>query len=161
MRLGIFALSLCAATAAFCQSSATAPANPGEYNQLPPTFNWSGTNFSKMPPHWTASSLSAQPMFSLQAPTPLRHPDNAQVDPKMIVHPPKSSLGTLPPGTMVAQNEYPGLQLLPIEIASAKGKPIPIVWPNLKLQSIPITWPKLKSLPVLNRAPLTSSDSPN
>jgi hypothetical protein len=161
MRLWIFALSLCAATVAFCQSSAQVPVNPDKVDQLSPAFHWPGTDFSKMPPRWQTSSVSAPPMISLQNTGPTRRQDNAQIDPRMVIHPPKSSLGTLPPGTMVAQNVYPGLQLLPIEISSAKGQPSPIVWPNLKLQSIPIVSPMLKSLPVLSQAPVTNSDSLN
>lgn len=78
----------------------------------------------------------------------------------MIVHPPKSSLGAQPQGTMVAQNEYPGLQFLPIEVASAELKPIPIAWPNLKLQPIPIEWPKAKALSAASPAPISRSRSP-
>ena len=40
---------------------------------------------------------------------------DAEIDPKMIVHPPQSSIGVTPPGTPMALNEYPHLQMLPIE----------------------------------------------
>ena len=65
----------------------------------------------------------------------------------MIIHPPKSSVGVQPQGTLVAQNIYPGLRLLPIGSAAAL-KPIPADWPRLKIESIPITWSNSTVLPV-------------
>jgi hypothetical protein len=47
-----------------------------------------------------------------------RRLDDAEIDPKIIVHPPQSSIGVNPPGTPMAQNEYPHLQMLPIEAAT-------------------------------------------
>jgi hypothetical protein len=96
-------------------------------------------------------------MIVLPKTGPLHLIDRAQIDPQMIIHPPKSSLGVQPPGTLVAQNEYPGLQFLPIESSSMKLEKIPITWPNLKLQSIPILSPKSRLLPVGNQALITTS----
>jgi hypothetical protein len=48
------------------------------------------------------------------------------------------------PGTLVAQNLYPGLQLLPIDGAKAKLEPIPILWPKMKVENIPTAWPDCK-----------------
>jgi hypothetical protein len=58
--------------------------------------------------------------------------DPAQIDPKMIVHPPQSSIGVQPPGTLVAQNEYHHLQMLHIVSASFNLGAIPTQWPRLK-----------------------------
>jgi len=51
----------------------------------------------------------------------------------MIVHPPPQHLGVQPPGTLVARNLYPKLQILPIQWPCLKIHPIPTVWPNLNL----------------------------
>jgi hypothetical protein len=48
----------------------------------------------------------------------LRHLPQALTVWKIIVHPPQSSIGVNPPGTPMAQNEYPHLQMLPIEAAT-------------------------------------------
>jgi len=66
----------------------------------------------------------------------LKPPGNAQIDPKIIVHPAQSRIGDQPPGTQIAQNQFPGLELLPIEWPQLKIKPIPTVWPKLKLEPI-------------------------
>jgi hypothetical protein len=80
-------------------------------------------------------------MILLPAPGPPPRFD-AQMDPRIVVHPPQSSLGVQPPGSLVAQNLYPGLQLLPIEQSRATAEPIPAIWPHLKIKQIPIIWPK-------------------
>lgn len=139
MRLTTFALFLSAGTVAFCQSVAPAPANPGQRWLTPPGIAQFGKDFTILPPQWRFDS--AAPIFR-SAPGPLRPPDEAQIDAKIIRHPPPSSIGELPPGTLVAQGQYPGLQLLAIEQSQAKVQPIPTTWPNLKVENIPIVWPK-------------------
>ena len=67
-----------------------------------------------------------------------------QIDPKIIVHPPKSGIGEQVPGTLVAKNLYPGLQLLPVEGSNAKVEPIPTTWPKMKMGNIPTTCPDCK-----------------
>jgi hypothetical protein len=70
------------------------------------------------------------------------HPLNkSRIDPKMIVHPPQSSLGVQPPGTSVAQNEYPNLRIQPIDSARSAVEAIPTNWPALNVQTIPNQWP--------------------
>jgi hypothetical protein len=73
----------------------------------------------------------------IRVPNPTRHLNDAHIDPQMVVHPPKSSLGVQPPGTLVAQNQYPNLRFLPIDWPEAKIELIPIYWPNLKVEAIP------------------------
>jgi hypothetical protein len=68
-------------------------------------------------------------------------PKDAQIDPKIIVHPPASSIGVQPPGMAVAQNEYPGLRMLPIESAGPHIEAIPTQWPPNRLENIPTQWP--------------------
>ncbi len=147
MRSWIFVFSLCAATASFGQSSPQPPVNPFNTAPLPPAFNWPGTDFSRNPPAWRPNSVSPNPTIVLRETDSLTRKDRAKIDPGIIVHPPKSSFGIEPQGTPVAQNQYPGLRYLPIDVSTAKLEPIPIFWPDLKPQSTPAAWPKAKPLP--------------
>ena len=116
MRLTILGLLFCAATTAFCQTAPPSPASPdglweGPLVVTPPAG----------PPGWQASAVVPwrpliQPKVpgAPQAETGTRLGD-AKIDPKIIVHPPQASIGVNPPGTPMAQNEYPHLQMLPIE----------------------------------------------
>jgi hypothetical protein len=123
MRLTILGLLLCAGPTAFCQSTAPAPGNPHSLWQTPPVVTLPPRDFSKLPPGWHASPV-VPPRILIQPRMPglpqaetngrLAAPE---IDPKIIVHPPQSSVGVSPPGTPVAQNEYPHLQMLPIESA--------------------------------------------
>lgn len=148
MRLTILALLLSSGTAAFCQTPMPAPANPPESFLSPPGFSQHGRDFGKLPPGMHFSAVLPQKTIILpDAGVPRRGLD-AQIDPKMIVHPPQSSLGEQPPGKLVAQNLYPGLRLLPIEESKARSQPLSTIWPHLKVQQIPITWPKCEITPV-------------
>jgi len=71
-----------------------------------------------------------------------------RIDHGIIVHPSPSSVGTLPPGKPMMQNQFPNLQLLQIEGQQAKLESIPAQWPNLKLQRIPVRWPEFTLSPV-------------
>lgn len=134
--------------------------NPQRPGELPYTFTWPGTDFSKIPPVWRSSNIPTQAIIVQREIAPASRLGDAKIDPGIVVHPRKSNLGVQPQGTMVAQNEYPGLQFLPIDVATAELEPIPIAWANLKLQSIPIEWPKAKALPVLSPTPASRSNSP-
>ena len=161
MRRWVLVLTLGAGTMAFCQSSAQAPVNPHKSGELPHTFNWPGTDFSKTPPVWSPGGVLAQPIIvELRDASSARLLNGAKIDPGIIVHPPKTNLGAQPQGTLMARNQYPGLQFLPIEVSRANLEPIPITWPNLKLQPIPIEWPKARPLPVVGPMPATNSYSP-
>jgi len=138
MRLSMLALFLCAGTTALCQSSAQAPWSTDKPGQ-------------KMQQGWNLTSDVPLKSFTLpkgldNEATP-RLPQNAQIDPKMVLHP-KSSLSLQGPGTLVAQNQYPNLQLLPIQSPTSPVKTIPTQWPNVKLQSIPTQWPGLQISPI-------------
>jgi hypothetical protein len=69
-------------------------------------------------------------------PAPRVRLGDAQIDPKIIVHPSQSRFWDQPPATQLAQNQFPGLKLLPIEWPQLKIKPIPTVWSNLKMKPI-------------------------
>jgi hypothetical protein len=119
MRCAILGLLLCAGTTALCQSTAPSPATP--LWQAPPVVTPPTRDFSKLPPGWHFSGavppqILLQPkMLKLPKPETNRPLVGAEIDPKIIVHPPQSSIGVNPPGTPMAQNEYPHLEMRPIE----------------------------------------------
>jgi hypothetical protein len=140
MRITILSLFLCAGTAAFCQTGAPAiPKNPWQtpLGGVPTPIR----DFSKLPPGWHAAPLTPPRMMYLPEVVDTTRPKGAQIDPKIIVHPPVSSIGMQPPGTAVAQNEYPGLRMLPIESARSHLEAIPTQWPPNRLENIPTQWP--------------------
>ena len=145
MRLMTLALFVSAATTAFCQSSAPAPINPDTLGQLTPEFTQPGMDFSKLPPNWNLVIVKPRGTLVLPRIITVQVLSSAAIDPKIIVHPPQSSLGVQPPGTLVAQNLYPNLQLLPIDWPKAKIEQIPTQWPNYKLARIPTEW-KVKAV---------------
>jgi hypothetical protein len=123
MQLTILGLLFCAGTTALCQATAPSPASPGRLWQSPLVATPPARDFSKLPPGWQASAV-VPPGFLFQPRVPGlteaktdRRLDDAKIDPKIIVHPPQSSIGVRPPATPMAQNEYPNLQMLPIETA--------------------------------------------
>jgi hypothetical protein len=153
MQFGVVALFLSAGTTALSQLAGPNPARPGSNQRRILLFQ---EEFAKVPD----SQITFGRPVKLVIPPDLVLPnlvppsrgglrrEDAQTDPKIIVHPPPSSIGNQPPGAAVAQNLYPGLQLLPIE--KAKGGPIPNRWPDLKVQQIPIVWPKFEMKPAEN-----------
>jgi hypothetical protein len=99
-----------------------------------------------------------QPKILLVPAPEKAHPlNNAQIDPKMIVHPPQSSLGVQPPGTIVAQNEYPNLRIQPIDSARSALEAIPTNWPAFQVEKIPTQWPSFR----LGGSRVASSSNPN
>jgi len=153
MRIAVAALLLGVGVPLFCQTAGTAPANPGEPGQKPPSvFLLSPKEFDKAQPVWHISPESLLKMNVPPGLGPLRKfsESGESIDPKMVVHPPQASIGVQAPGTQVAQNLYPGLQLMPIEQAKVKGEPIPTTFPNAKMEPIPTTWPGYKMSLVLS-----------
>jgi hypothetical protein len=133
MRITILSLFLCAGTTAFCQTGAPAPAIPNNpwqtpLGSVPPPIR----DFSKLPPGWHAVPLTPPKMMYVPKVVDTR-PKDARIDPKIIVHPPASSIGVQPPGTAVAQNEYPDLRMLPIESAGSHLEAIPTQWPMAEI----------------------------
>ena len=148
MRFAILGLLLSCETVAFCQSAPTAPANPEQDWLTAPGMAQLGRDFGKLPPGGHFYGLLPPKTVILPNPGPLRRALDARADPRMIVHPPPSSLGEQPPGTLVAQNLYPGLRILPIDESKANPQPLSTTWPKLKLQQIPTAWPKCEIKPV-------------
>jgi hypothetical protein len=155
MRFGVVALFLSAGTTALSQLAAPAAVGAQKPGPTPPGILLLQKEFTRAP---DLQITFGGPMKLVVPANPvppssagLRR-ENSEMDPKMIAHPPSSSIGDQPPGTAMAQNLYPGLQLLPIEQAKAKGEPIPTTWPNLKVKQIPIVWPKFEVKPAENGA---------
>ncbi len=118
---------------------------------LPP-FTQPWKDFSKLPPVWQMNGNAPLNLFSLQSRIPLRPLNDARIDPKIILKPPHSSLGMQPPEINMAQNEFPGLKLLPIDATAVNLQPIPGVWPNAELKAIPTLWPKGEILSIYTGA---------
>jgi len=161
MRSTIFALFACAGTLAIGQSTGPASANPSQYWSIPPGITQTGSNpfteeFLKQSIQ-PSRNWHFNPSIPQQTLTVPRHDlvspgDVLKIDPQIIVHPPLSSLGEQQPGTLIAQNLYPGLQFLPIQKCKGMGEPIPTIWPNGKVRQIPTVWPNFKMLPAQRKA---------
>ncbi len=137
--------SLCAAPIAFSQSSQPDPLDPARPQSSQPALQFPGKDFSNTPPTWQNSNLPKTQVLRLPH---LRPPAEPQIDPQMIVHPSRSRIGEQPQGSLVAQNIYPGLRLLPIG-ATASAKLIhPTAWPKFKIEPIPDAWPNSQLLPI-------------
>lgn len=152
MRSSLLALFLCAGATAFCQSGTPAQPNPYKMKPTLPPFTQPWKDFSKLPQVWQMNRNAPLNLFTLQSQLPSRQLNDARIDPKIILHPPHSSLGMQPPGINMAQNEFPGLKLLPIDTTGANLQPIPGVWPNAELKAIPTLWPKGEILSIYTGA---------
>ena len=161
MRMATLLFSLCAGpalsgaalsgailfgSAAFGQSAPGDLLNPNPAGQSPWTAQ--DRDFGKLPPGWSGAGKA--PFGTLVRPAPRARMRDAQIDPQMILHPTARDLGTQPPGTLVAQNLYPGLKFQPIgaQLCAPRGGLLSTTWPKLKVAPIPITWPNMKRMPV-------------
>lgn len=125
------------------------PVTAGQATQTPAP----GWDFSTMPrwPRWDPALTSLRTETVLQPGPKSTIPlGDASIDPRMVHHPSRKDIGTLPPGTQVAQNLFPGLVFQPIaggQRCAPSGGPLATTWPRLKVEPIPITWPSLKTEP--------------
>jgi hypothetical protein len=143
MRVTVIAALLSAGTACLCQTGAPRPAMP-EQQGLP--------QITIVPFNGNARVFHLNPDFPLgvmvqQKPEPGSGLKIDRIDPRMVVHPPQTSVGEQAPGTLVAQNLYPGLRFAPIDQSHA-AKAIPVAWPELQVKNIPTSWPKMAVRPV-------------
>jgi hypothetical protein len=153
MRIVILALFFFAGSTAFGQSGPVWPLSPNPPGSLPSPWTAQGRDFGKLPPGWPATLNTPQWRVIRPAPTTLKPLGDAQIDPKIIVHPAQSRIGDQSPETQIAQNQFPGLELLPIEWPQLKIKPIPTVWPNLKMEPISTMCAECRMVPVRAGAP--------
>ena len=153
MRVAILALFLFAGSTAFAQSGPFGPLNSDPPGSLPSPWTAQRRDFGKLPPGWPATMHTPEWIVIRPAPTTLKPFGDAEIDPKIIVHSSQSRIGDQPPGTQIAQNQFPGLELLPIEWPQLKIKPIPTVWPNLKMEPISTMCAECRMVPVRAGAP--------
>jgi hypothetical protein len=136
MRSRYLALFLCAGTTAFCEPAAPVAVSPDEWGRLETAFTHPAWEMNKLPSDWQMTNTAQTEVLIWHEAGAARAWNDARVDPRMILHPPPSSVGTQPPSTLVAKNQYPGLRFQPVQ------------WPHLKLQRIPTEWFRLKIGPV-------------
>jgi hypothetical protein len=149
MRLAILPLCFLAGTVAFGQTAPAPALNLDQVAKIPPAMMQPGSDFTKLPPDWRQDLFVPPARIVRPGMGETRRREDAQIDPRMIVHPPPSSIGVLPPGTLVARNLYPKLQFLPIE------------WPRLKVQKIPVQWPDSKMGPARSSLPAAAQHAAN
>jgi hypothetical protein len=137
-----FALFLCTGIVAFSQSAAPTPRTPDRLEQIPPVPAQPIGDLSKLPSGSQTTNAALPGAAIVPSPNTARRSDNAKIDPKMIVHPPQSSIGVQPPGTPIAQSEYPNLRMLPIGSSSVNAPP---TQGNMaQLMAIPVKRPKCR-----------------
>ena len=139
-------LVVCSGSPLVCQTPGQAPAEPGQSGQKSPDAFLPQTEISKGPP--VPITLDGVLTMTLPPGTGKVRAPGAQIDPKMVVHPPQTSIGMEPPGTQVAQNLYPGLELMPIDRSKTKVEPIPTTFSNMKVEKIPTTWTEFTVSPI-------------
>lgn len=148
MRPRILVLFLCAGSAAFCQPAVPAAMSPDELGRLQAAFIEPAREINKLAQGWHMTNTVPPRVLIRTDAGAARTWNDARIDPRMIVHPPPSSVGVQLPGTLVAKNQYPKLRFRPVE------------WPCLKLQKIPTQWPRFEIVPVgsgtlaVSRAPV-------
>jgi hypothetical protein len=99
---------------------------------------------NQLPSGWNMNNTAPVRVLIQPRAGAAQHWNDARIDPRIIVHPPSSSVGTLPPGTLVAKNLYPDLRFQPVQ------------WPNLKFQRIPTQWPRFEIVPTVSGTPATA-----
>jgi hypothetical protein len=133
---GVFlAVIFATGSIAFAQSSSQAPVFPG----FPGEHSRSGYTGQDV----YHSPFPLNPLLGVR-PGPMNPPpwgallrNDSPIDPGILLHPQAKDLGAQPPGTLVAQNQFPGLTLLPIDGKVAVIAPISTTWPQLRLEPIP------------------------
>ena len=151
MRLSVLVLFLSPVSPIFAQSNPsipfTAPPNSSPWSMQERDFSKLPPNFRFMPGLALSRPQSILALPQVPQPNPLV---GMQLDPQIVVHPPQLRLGSLPPGTQVAQNLYPGLVFQPIDHQRCRPEvaQLSTVWPDLKVQRIPTEWLKVKIAPV-------------
>ncbi len=141
MRSRILVLFLCVGTTAFCQPAA---GSPDQLGRVETAFTHPVWEINQLPSGWNMNNTAPVRVLIQPRAGAAQHWNDARIDPRIIVHPPPSSVGTLPPGTLVAKNLYPDLRFQPVQ------------WPNLKFQRIPTQWPRFEIVPTVSGTPATA-----
>lgn len=153
MKAIALAFLLSTGTMTVAQEADHAPADQGQLFQLPPV-DGQVQQFKLRVPGGKCE------FFALPAPMTIqpRRGLDPNVDKNMIVRPPRGSFAEQQPHPALPQKLYPGLKILPVEMASLnaaplgwrddKMEPIPITWPEVRFEPIPITWENLRIVPV-------------
>jgi hypothetical protein len=156
MKVALLTIVLATGSIASGQSNAGDPSRPDLFGKSPS---------ARMSPERGFPALRVQPDFIpqwkiyLPPPRPANRLGDLSIDPRILIHPAQRNLGSQPPGVAVAQNQFPGLTLLPIDgqRPSPALKPIPITWPNLKTEPIPTACPQCGLVPVNASSPPSSA----
>jgi hypothetical protein len=159
MKVALLVIVLAAGSgAASGQSNAGSAWRPETFGKFPSPGTSPGGDFGKFCPR--PNSLTAVPQVIIELPPPrlVNRLGDMSIDPELVVHPPPRNLGAQPPAIAVAQNQFPGLALLPIDGQTPKPavKPIPITWPNLKMEPIPTGCPQCSFAPANVGSPTSS-----
>ena len=152
MHLKVFALILSVFCLPALGQSGQSPFVFTESVKMPPTLTLQpGQDFSTGRREWKLSPFTPFSETIMQAPPALkalRPLGDARIDPNILRRPPQSVLDLPSQGTLMAQNQFPGLRFLPIESPKGTSGPISTVWPKLKMERIPTNWPGAKFIPV-------------
>lgn len=157
MRLALLAGILFAATACLAQTIAPGLPNAAPQPWTPPSFAPPARDFTKLPPDWGLNAPFPGAQLTLPKIATLGARPGTELDPKILVHPPQAALGEQPPGTLIAQNLYPGLEFKRIREPQAGGRPIPTDWPKLRIENIPTIWPNLTVHPAGPASPASAA----
>ena len=132
-------LAVLALSAVSLSAQAPAPSDSGKLFQRPPVLSGQSPQFKLQMPIW---SLEPHTVW-VQPQTPAI---DTHIDQAMVIHPPEGLFAQQPGLPALSQNLYPGLKILPTELANVA--PLPTLWPNAKVIPIPITWPHAKVEPI-------------
>lgn len=136
MRFCVFAVLLSAGPVVLCQSGPATPFDPNNFGRFSSPWTAQGGDFGKLPGEWNSLCTMPSGRMHLSPQKPTAPLGDAAIDPRIVVHPPERNLGTQYAGTLVAQNLYPGLRLLPIDAGKQGAAPPAGVWPGLKIGSV-------------------------
>ena len=153
MKCALLGVILAGGTLASAQSGAPAVATPR------------GLFAENHPPLLSGKDLLTSPlllyqersgMFGFPPPARENRLGDASIDPQILLRPTGRSLGTPAPGMQIAQNQFPGLTLLPIDTPQPSAAPLATVFPNLRIELIPTDCSRVRNLLVESRRPDSS-----
>jgi hypothetical protein len=155
MKRALMIVLLAAGSAAWGQSSRGDLGGLGSSGGPAPFGASPDMNLSALLGQPNSLGSAPQPVFDLTRRAKVNPLGNLSIDPRIAIHPSANQLGVQPPGVAIAQKQFPGLTLLPIDGPTPKPstEPIPITWPNLKTAPIPTGCPVCRETPVHAASP--------